>query len=79
METTDNNDEIKRQAESLSNEIKKNEQRLEEIREQCNHEESKITNVSKSGGIAKFRKICITCGKDTGYPTTSELEEFIKS
>lgn len=78
MEATNNNEEIKKEADSLSEDIKKSEKRLEEIQEQCNHSESKITNVSKGGQRATYKLVCTTCNREVGYPSPDELEDFLK-
>jgi len=79
MEATNDNNEIKKEADSLSEDIKKSEKRLEEIQDQCSHKESKITNIAKGGGSAAYRLVCTTCGREVGYPTPTELENFLKS
>lgn len=69
------NEEIKKKAEELSNEIKRAKKELEELRKNCNHSEYQIKDVNFGVGSSKLRKVCKFCDEVIGYPSAQDLED----
>ena len=72
MEQSDKPDLVKKTTD-LSNNIQKLSKELKELQDGCNHPESVIKQ-KIGGGVLKY---CNNCGKEIGYPSPEELENYL--
>ena len=77
MEQSDDNflneDETKKKAQDIHEELKELNKELDELQENCNHTETIIKQ--KLGDSVK--KYCKACDKYLNYPTPKELESYL--
>lgn len=66
-------EEIKNLVSDYKLEINRLNQLVDELQNQCRHNEIEIKNVSS--GTIELRKVCKHCEKIVGYPTQQELKE----
>lgn len=74
MSNFDRNEEIKKEADELIEEINKKEKELRELRAKCSHGEYKIKDINGIGASA-LRKICYFCGAVIGFPNEQDLKD----
>lgn len=74
MSNFDRNEEIKKEAEELIEEINEKEKKLKELRKKCSHGEYKIKDINGIGA-SQLRKICYFCGSIIGFPSKKDLED----
>lgn len=72
MEKSNKPDLVKK-TNDLQENIQRLKKELEELQEECNHEESIIKQ--QMGG--KVIKYCKFCNKELGYPSKDELENYL--
>lgn len=70
---------LKEIVDEIQTQISKLQNQLEEIQSECNHplEDVIIKNINPTGA-SKVRKICGRCNAHVGFPTSSELDEWVK-
>ena len=68
-------DSIKQRVEELNNIIKDASKELDDIQSNCNHKETDIKSVGELG--RDIRKICLKCNRIVGYPSQSEIENYM--
>lgn len=71
-------DSIKSEVEDILNKISNLEIRLNSIRSICKHpmDDINIENIKDSGGV-DLRKVCNVCKKILGYPSKSDIDNWI--
>tara|TARA_Y100001938_G_C8077670_1_gene427134 strand:+ start:782 stop:1009 length:228 start_codon:yes stop_codon:yes gene_type:complete len=69
-----------RKVEKLLSQKNKIERELREIRENCNHTQRTIKQVTLGEGCqTSTRWVCDNCAQVVGYPTKNELKKFLGS
>ena len=69
-----------RKVEKLLSQKNKIERELREIRENCNHTQRTIKQVTLGEGCqTSTRWVCDNCAQVVGYPTKKELKKFLGS
>ena len=72
MEQSDRPDLVKKTTDLTKN-IQQLSKELEQLQNECNHPESVIKQ-QEGGRVLKY---CKDCGKEIGYPTQQELENYL--
>lgn len=77
MESEESDNNLKKKSEHLELLIEKYKKALNDIRQDCSHKISKLKLIKDEGGsTGNFRMVCDVCGKITGYPSKSDLENL---
>ena len=71
----DNNEEIKKKTEELTNQIKKTKEELKDLRKSCKHSEYIIKDINFGKGMLKLMKVCKFCNETIGYPSSQDLKD----
>jgi hypothetical protein len=73
--------ELKDKINNLSDKIYKDKQHLKDLKDKCNHEFYEVAMyhpIEDDPNVTELRKICLTCGTPTGYPSKEEEEKWKK-
>jgi hypothetical protein len=54
------------------------ERKIEQIQADCKHEQQVIKQVADSNGSSKIRRVCESCGRIVGYPSSEEIFKFLE-
>jgi hypothetical protein len=76
VESEESDKNIKKKSEHLQLLIEKYKKALNDVRQDCNHASSKLKLVKEDGSTGYFRWVCDACGKITGYPSKTDLENL---
>ena len=68
-------DEKKQKIDILNNQINVLNKEKQTLQDNCNHEKRKV---KFENGTNTMKTYCEVCGKELGYPTKEEVDEFLK-
>ena len=67
----------RREVEQLLSDKRNIEQKLEKIQADCKHENIVIKQVADESSFA-IRRVCESCGRIVGYPSSEEIFKFLE-